>query len=231
MNKLSIIIPTYNEEKTILNILKRIHKTKHEYIAYEIIVVDDGSTDNTQNLLKDNSSLYSHLIIADVNGGKGAAIKLGLKKVSGDYIIFQDADLEYDPIEFKKFIKIIEKFKPDCVLGSRMNYDSYTRSHNLLNKIANFFITNFFNVLFNTTFTDIYCCYMCFKSNLINVDNLKTNGFEQHAEILCKIIKKGNSFFEVPINYNGRNLDEGKKIRFYHFFPVIFRIFIEKIIR
>ncbi len=228
MNKLSIIIPTYNEEKTILNILERINETKHEDVIYEIIVVDDGSIDNTQNLLKDNSALYSHFITADMNRGKGAAIKLGLTKVTGDYIIFQDADLEYDPIEFQKFIKVMIKFNPDCILGSRMNYDNYTRSHNLMNKVANFFITNFFNILYNTTFTDIYCCYMAFKTELIKSVELETNGFEQHAEILCKIIKKGKIFFEVPVNYNGRNIDEGKKIRFYHIFPVFFRIFLER---
>ena len=98
-------------------------------------------------------------------------------------------------------------FNPDCILGSRMNYDSYTRSHNLMNKIANFFITNLFNILYNTTFTDIYCCYMAFKTELIRSEDLETNGFEQHAEILCKIIKKGKIFFEVPVNYNGRNID------------------------
>lgn len=228
MKKLSIIIPSYNEEKTILKILNRIKETKSEEFLYEIIVVDDGSIDNTQNILNENPNLYDHLIIAEKNAGKGAAIKLGLTKVTGDYIIFQDADLEYDPLEFQKFIKVIIKFTPDCILGSRINYDDYTRSHNLMNKVANFLITNFFNILYNTTFTDIYCCYMAFKTELIKTENLETNGFEQHAEILCKIIKKGKIFFEVPINYNGRNIDEGKKIRFYHILPIFFRIFLER---
>ena len=228
MNKLSIIIPSYNEDKTILNVLKRIKDTKSQKISYEVIVVDDGSIDNTQMILPENKQLYDHLLISKVNKGKGAAIKLGLEKANGDYIIFQDADLEYDPIEFEKFIDIILKFKPDCILGSRMNYDKYTRSHNLMNKIANFLITNFFNILYNTTFTDIYCCYMAYKKKILDNIEFETNGFEQHAEILCKIVKKSSVFYEVPVNYNGRLIQDGKKIRFYHIFPVLFRILIER---
>lgn len=230
MKKLSIIIPTFNEEKTIFQILKRINETKSSLINYEIIVVNDGSTDDSYNILKNNSSFYDKIINCKKNLGKGNAVKEGLKKATGDYIVFQDADLEYDPKDLQKFITIINLFNPDLVLGSRFNYDLYTRSHNFFNKIGNKFLSNFFNFFYNTTFTDIYNCYLCFKKDLILADDLKTKGFEQHAEILCKLVKKGNLFYEVGINYNGRNFDEGKKIRYYHIFPVIFEIIKQKFI-
>ena len=115
------------------------------------------------------------------------------------------------------------------MIGSRFNYDKYTRSYNILNKMGNYILTLFFNILYNTTFNDIYCCYLCFKKQLLISRNLQTSGFEQHAEILCKVIKKGKIFFEVPVNYNGRTKKEGKKIKFYHIFPVLFRILIERI--
>ena len=157
-----------------------------------------------------------------------AAYGQGLKKASGEYVIFQDADLEYDPIEFKKFINVCKKFNADVVLGSRFNYSDYTRSHNILNKIGNHILTFVFNLFYNTTFTDIYSCYLCFKRDLLEPSQLKTDGFDQHAEILSKTVKKGERFYEVPISYNGRSHAEGKKIKFYHFFSVILRIFIER---
>jgi len=226
--KLSILIPVYNEEKTIIAVLERIKKTKVEDIDYEIIVINDGSTDATKKLLEDNNTLYNSLINNSRNSGKGFSVKQGLKISTGEYIIFQDADLEYDPIEFKKFIKVFSEFNADVILGSRFNYSDYTRSHNILNKIGNHILTFFFNLLYNTTFTDIYSCYLCFKRELLNPELLKTDGFDQHAEILSKTVKKGEKFFEVPISYNGRSHSEGKKIKFYHFFGVIFRIFIER---
>ena len=102
----------------------------------------------------------------------------------------------------------------DLIIGSRFIYSEYTRSHNILNKLGNNLITFLFNLIYNTTFTDIYSCYACFKKNLLDFNSLKTSGFEQHAEILCKVVKKGKKFYEIPISYNGRNLDEGKKLNF-----------------
>ncbi len=224
MKILSIILPVYNEEKTILSILQRIKSTKPKDIDYEVIVINDGSSDNSSQILKENKNLYDQLINNDKNRGKGFSVKEGLKFAKGEYIIFQDADLEYDPLEIEKFINVINNFNPDIVLGSRFNYDKYIRSYNLLNKIANIIITNFFNIFYNTTFTDVYCCYACFKKDLLDFESLTSNGFEQHAEILCKVIKKGSKFFEVPINYNGRSISEGKKIRFYHMIPILFQI-------
>ena len=221
---LSIIIPVFNEEKTILEVLKRINNIKLLKLQKEIIVVDDGSNDNTSDILLKNENLYNHLYSNKSNKGKGSAVRLGLENCSGDYVVFQDADLEYDPNDLIKFEKVFLEFDADGIIGSRFNYDKYTRSHSVMNKIGNYFLTFIFNILYNTTFTDIYSCYFAFKRNLINHKNLKIDGFAQHAEILSKAVKSGSKFYEVPINYNGRNVSESKKIRFYHFFPVLLQI-------
>ena len=226
--KLSILIPVYNEEKTLLNILERINECKIENFDFETIIINDGSDDNTFNVIKENSDLYDKVINLDKNRGKGYAVKSGLKIATGDYVIFQDADLEYDPKDFIKFTNLINKFSVDVIIGSRFNYSEYTRSHNIANKFGNYILTLFFNLLYNTTFTDIYSCYLAFRKDILDIDKLKTEGFEQHAEILCKIVKKSDRFYEVPINYNGRSAKEGKKIKFYHFFTVIYRILIER---
>ena len=227
--KLSIIIPAYNEERTIIQTLKRIKKTKTDNINYEVIVINDGSKDQTLSLLKSNNELYEKLIDYSNNSGKGFAVKKGLEVSTGDYVIFQDADLEYDPKDFEKFVDLINTHNVDGIIGSRFVYSGFTRSHNIMNKIGNHLLTFIFNILYNTTFTDIYSCYFCFKKKLLNYVDLKTVGFEQHAEILCKTIKKGKYFYEVPISYNGRTSDEGKKIKYYHFFSVLFRIIAERV--
>lgn len=223
---LSVIVPLFNEEKTILNVLEQLSELKKIENSIQIIVINDGSTDNSQNILDNNKILYDELVVNSTNGGKGNAVKKGLAKSKGDYIIFQDADLEYDPMDFLKFIKIIEKFSPDLIIGSRFIYADYTRSHYFFNKIGNRFITFLFNLFYNTTFTDVYSCYACFKRDLLENEFIKTDGFEQHAEILSKIVKNGKKFYEVPINYNGRSHEEGKKIKFYHIFSVIYQIII-----
>ena len=221
---LSIIIPVFNEEKTIVEFLEKIKKNSSSEIQYEVIVIDDGSTDKTKKLLEDNKNLFDKLLSNETNKGKGFSVKKGILNSTGSHIIFQDADLEYDPSDYKKFEKIFLEFEADGIIGSRFVYANYTRSHNILNKIGNKILTLIFNLLYNTTFTDIYSCYFAIKKDLLDVNSLQTEGFEQHAEILCKVIKKGNKFYEVPINYNGRNISEGKKIKAHHFLTVLFQI-------
>ena len=228
---LSIIIPVYNEERTIVEVLQKIKRNEPSlFDKYEVIVINDGSTDQSKKLLENNQHLYDKLLINETNKGKGFSVKKGILNASGTHIIFQDADFEYDPADFKKFEKIFIDFDADGIVGSRFIYSNYTRSHNILNKIGNKLLTFIFNLLYNTTFTDIYSCYFAFKKDLLDAKKLRTEGFEQHAEILSKVIKKGNKFYEVPINYNGRNYSEGKKIRAHHFFLVLFQIIRGRII-
>ena len=221
METLSIIIPVFNEASTIIKILNRIKETKSTKVNYEIIVVDDGSTDNTPILLKENKDLYHKLILNNLNMGKGHAVIDGINNAEGRYLIIQDADLEYDPSEFENFIKMFQIYNADLVFGSRMRYKEFSRSFNFLNLVANKILTLYFNILYNCTFTDIYSCYLSFKKELIDTKNLKCYGFGQQAEILSQIIKKSKNNFEIPINYNGRSVKDGKKIRWYHFFSVI----------
>lgn len=222
--KLSILIPVFNEENTILSILEEIKKQNFTKFDYEIIVINDGSTDNTQEILEKNPSMYDSLYKLEVNSGKGAAIIKGLQNSTGDYIIFQDADLEYSPKDYKKIISVIDKFNAEVVIGSRFLSPEYTRVHNFSHKLGNKFITLLFNILNNTTFTDIYSCYLCFEKSLLDIDKLKSKGWEQHAEILCNVVQKSKIHYEVPVSYSGRSYEEGKKIRGRHSFKVILMI-------
>ena len=172
--KFSIIVPVYNEGATILTVLQKLNILKKYYENIQIIVINDGSKDNSLEILKNNNSLFDTLINNSTNKGKGNAVKRGLEVADGDYITFQDADLEYDPNDFKKFINLINKVKPDLIIGSRFNYADYSRSHYILNKIGNKLITFLFNIIYDTTFTDIYSCYACFKKDLLINETLKT---------------------------------------------------------
>ena len=228
MIRLSIIIPAYNEEKTIIKILNKVNKVKIKGVEKEIIVVDDCSQDSTLNLLKKNNNLYTLLIKLQKNGGKGAAVKKGLSKATGKYILFQDADLEYDPNDYVKMVQPVLRFNADVVMGSRLTASQFTRVYYFWHKVGNRFITLMFNILNNTTFTDIYSCYLLFKTDLIKPQELVTNGWEQQAEILSIVVSKANSLYEVPINYYGRTYEEGKKIRARNVISVLLTIFLRK---
>ena len=231
MIKLSIIIPAYNEEKTIIEILGKVADVEIEGVAKEVIVIDDCSTDETLKLLKKNKHLYDELIKLPRNSGKGEAVKKGLMKASGQYVLLQDADLEYDPKDYKKLLEPVLRFDADLVIGSRLLSSQITRVYYFWHKVGNKFITFLFNIMNNTTFTDIYSCYIIFRADLIKPKNLITSGWEQHAEILSTVVSKSSSFYEVPVNYYGRTYEEGKKIRPHNAIPVLLTIILKRIFR
>jgi len=224
MITVSILVPAYNEEATIIEILQAVHSQKVDGVTFEVIVIDDGSKDQTVELLEAHPGLYSKLIKQPCNGGKGAAVKAGLKEATGDYILFQDADLEYDPVDYKKLMLPVLRFDADVVMGSRFLAPEFTRVSYFWHKMGNYLITFVFNILNNTTFTDVYSCYLMFRRTLVEPNRLTTEGWEQQAEILSKAVGAGKSFYEVPISYQGRTYEEGKKIRAHHAVSVIWTI-------
>jgi glycosyltransferase involved in cell wall biosynthesis len=222
--RVSVIVPAYNESATILQILREVRSQSVDGAAFEIIVVDDGSHDNTVALLEAHRNLYDKLIKQPKNGGKGAAVLAGLRAATGDYVLFQDADLEYSPAHYAALLFPMRNFSAQIVMGSRFLAAQYTRVQYYWHKVGNSVITRIFNILFNTTFTDIFTCYLLFRRDLLNPDDLVSMGFEQQAEILCRIVPRAKVIYEVPISYQGRNYEEGKKIMAHHVVPVIFTI-------
>ncbi len=219
--RISIIIPVYNEADTIVEILCRVATQKVNQCEFEVIVVDDGSRDATVDLVTSRPDLYTKFIRRSVNGGKGAAVKDGLNAATGDYILFQDADLEYDPADYAKLLEPVVRFDADIVLGSRLVASPITRVSYFWHRVGNRFITLFFNVLNNSTFTDIYTCYLLYRRSLVDPEKLMTMGWQQQAEILSLAVRQAQAMYEVPINYYGRTYAEGKKIRATHVFGIL----------
>lgn len=209
MQKLSIIIPAYNEIKTLEEILKKINTVKIK-IDKEIIIVDDFSTDGTIELVKKLSEKYK-TIFHDKNKGKGAAIKSALQLVTGDYVIIQDADLEYDPNEYINLIEEIKKGKYQIVYGSRNLKKNvrFKKTYYYGGKLITF-ITN---ILYNSKLTDVNTCYKLFKTDILKSLNIEQERFSFCEEVTAKSLKRGYKIKEIPINYYPRNFDEGKKIR------------------
>jgi glycosyltransferase involved in cell wall biosynthesis len=224
MTKISILIPAYNEQDTIVEVLEQIARQSNDGFEFEVIIIDDGSKDKTAQIVESRPELYTKLIKLSVNGGKGAAVKAGLKEATGDFILFQDADLEYDPADYAKLFLPVTRFDADLVMGSRMVAPEYTRVSYFWNKVGNRLITLTFNLLNNTTFTDIYSCYLMFKRDMVNLDQIKSKGWEQHAEILSLATRNAENMYEVPISYHGRTHSEGKKIRAHHIFSILWMI-------
>ncbi len=211
--RLTVLIPAYNEETTIVQLLQSVRAQSLAGVELEVIVVDDGSKDRTLALLEANPTLYDKLIKQPRNGGKGAAVRAGLAHATGDYVLFQDADLEYDPSEYSKLLQPVLRFDADVVVGSRMLAPPWTRVHYFWHKRGNELITFVFNLFYNTTFTDTYTCYVMYRRSLLDPADLVSNGWEQHAEILCRLMRSARSYYEVPISYAGRSYAEGKKIK------------------
>ena len=207
---LSVIIPCFNEKDTIEEIIARVKKVR---IKKEIIIVDGGSTDGTKEILKENLSKKVDKIIYTKTIGKGEAVSKGIKKATGDIIIIQDADLEYDPNDYKKIIKPIIDDKVDVCYGSRFlekgNATGYKKNY-----IANKFLTKLSNFYNKLCVTDMETCYKAFKKEVIKKIKIEEKKFGMEPEITAKVKKMGCRFMEVPISYYPRTLEEGKKMSF-----------------
>ena len=207
--KLSIIIPVYNEYSTIKEIIKRVQTVPFEK---EIIVIDDYSTDGTREMLKEmeqDSDL--RIFFHPKNMGKGAALRTGFSHITGDIVIIQDADLEYDPVEYQKLIQPICEDKADVVYGSRF-MGGPRRVLYFWHSVANSILTIFSNIMTNLNLTDMETGYKVFRREVIEKISLKSNRFGFEPEITAKISKLGIRIYEIPISYYGRKYDEGKKI-------------------
>jgi glycosyltransferase involved in cell wall biosynthesis len=219
--KLSIVIPVYNEEHTFLELLRWVREEKHHK---EIIIVDDCSTDGTREILQtlegeSDVKVFYHA----KNKGKGAAIREGFKHVTGDIVIIQDADLEYYPDEYAQLIKPILDGKADVVFGSR--FLGAHRAHMYWHMLGNQTINLITNVVLNTCLTDMMTCYKAFKVDVLKSLDLHADRFGIEPEITAEVFRRGYKVYEVPISYNARDYDEGKKIKWTDFFKCVYWLF------
>ena len=214
--KLSVIIPCYNEKKTIQAILEKVIESLNNYkiVDYEIIIVDDSSNDGTKELLNEIKNKEKMIIFFhETNLGKGAAIQTAIQHLTGDITIIQDADLEYDPYDYNKLLLPFFETNADVVYGSRfLGGGKYTRIHFFWHYLANKILTFFCNSLINLNLTDMETGYKVFKSSILKNITLQEKTFAFEPEITIKLSKKRCKFYEVPITYNGRSYEDGKKI-------------------
>ncbi len=227
--KISVLIPIFNEKDYVINILEKVNDKKKNF-NLEIIVIDDGSTDSTKKILEDYKNLYDFLISYQQNKGKGYALREGFKKCTGDIILIQDADLEYDPEDYKILIDPFINKNADLVLGSRFKGDGPKRLLNFHHRIANFIITLLVNIFTNINFSDVETCYKVIKKSSLDKVSLKENGFSFEIELIMKLSKLKLNIYEVGISYSGRTYEQGKKIRLKDAFTAIYSIFKYKIV-
>ena len=207
---LSVIVPVFNENKTLLLLLEKVQSVKLKGLQKQIVVVDDGSADGTREILekfkKPNVEVYYH----EKNRGKGAAIRTAIPHTTGDYVVVQDADLEYDPADYEKLLGPLLEGKADVVYGSRFmgTHQAFVFTHYLGNIFLSFATT----LLYGTVLTDMETCYKVFKGDILRSLTLRSNRFEFEPEVTAKLLKMNYKIYEMPISYNGRGFSEGKKI-------------------
>jgi len=204
---LSVVMPVFNERTTVETIIRRVLASP---VRIQLIVVDDGSTDGTSEILENLSKSLTFTLLRQANAGKGAALRRGFAAVSGDLVVIQDADLEYSPEEYPDLIDLILKGHADVVYGSRFlgRHRVFLFTHYLGNRV----VTLATNILYNTMLTDMETCYKVMHVDVLRSMTLKSNGFGIEPELTAKIFKRGYRVYEIPITYAGRGYEEGKKI-------------------
>ena len=207
--KLSVIMPCYNEKDTVEEIVRQVLDVG---LAHEILIIDDGSTDGTREILPTLESDIVKVILHEQNRGKGAAVSTGFQNATGDVFIIQDADLEYDPRDYHILLKPIQEGRAKVVYGSRF-LGGPRKTMFFWNMVANKFLTLVTNILYNTILSDMETCYKVFRREVIQDMVIHAKGFEFEPEFTAKVLKQGIRIYEVPISYNGREWDEGKKIK------------------
>jgi glycosyltransferase involved in cell wall biosynthesis len=209
---LTVLIPCYNEVTTIERVLKRVEAVG---LADEIIIIDDGSTDGTRDILariEAEARPHVRIVYHEHNQGKGAALVTGFGEATGDILLIQDADLEYDPRDYPILLKPLQEEIATVVYGSRF-LGGPRKAMNFWNMVANRMLTLVTNILYNAILSDMETCYKTFRRDVVQDMVIRARGFEFEPEITAKVLKKGIRIYEVPISYNGREWDEGKKIK------------------
>ena len=237
--KLSIIIPVYNETSTLREIVRRVNSVHVDVptgfgpyshlgetirVEKEIIAVDDGSTDGSREILEEEAQ-QGHLraFFHERNAGKGAAVRTGFEQATGNFVVIQDADLEYDPREYRLLLQPILEGRAKVVYGSRFR-GGPTKTMFFHHMLGNRFLTLVTNILYDTILTDMETCYKCFQTEIIHDMRIRSRSFDFEPEVTAKILKRGYRIYEVPISYTGREFEEGKKISWRDGFAAIWTL-------